>query len=191
MNESKCTLTHEFANDLANLIPNKETMIKLTLANKLIKNDSIILTIPDGGNFEGIEHLDIFQSITFILSNYKTINQIEGKLIDNVWKISPYLLPLSKLIEYSNDIKLEVEIKLNKQKKKRFYNFNAFFQGNPSSSDSNVRNESKLVKLSQSPDSFKNITNQSMFLDIPTFDPNINIQFICGIWRVIKISPSE
>jgi hypothetical protein len=147
------------------LLPSKGDFSEVILGDKIIKTTQFSITIPNQGLFYGLKHLDIIEKVIFIFHNFKRIYRIEGEMVDDVWKISPYLLPLSKLIEYSNDLKLEIEIVVNNNKKNRFYTFYALFDNKLSPSD--------REKISQ-----------AMYLSVPTVRANFSIEYIGNIWRI-------
>lgn len=95
--------------------------------NDLLINPRVALALEDHSNyFYGIENQDVIAKVWFYLYNYQNIYKLPAKLTNGVWRLTSGLLPLMELLEYSEQMKLEVEIELNTQKK-RFYNFNALY----------------------------------------------------------------
>lgn len=171
---------NEFNNNTINfnimlniLEPSQYQHNEVNLGDKIIKTNQFNITIPNNGLLLGIKHLSIIQNVYFLLSNFKKTYRIEAILINNkYWSISNYLIPLFKLLEYSNDLKLEVEIHVNNTKKNKFYSFDALF----------VDTNNLMIE------NF-NLIKNTMYLTIPLFNPTITIEIIANIWRIVIIQP--
>lgn len=137
------------------------------LSNLLIKPHTCAFLENENSDnyFYGIKHLDVIDDIIFNLYNYQNIYKLPGKLINGVWRLTSGLLPLTHLLEYSNQIKLEIEVKLNTQKK-RFYNFTALY-----------------VTVNE--------PTERMVFSLPTCDGKYAVEFIGKIWRVNHLNKDE
>lgn len=140
-------------------------LIDHPLGDKIIKVNQFSIGIQHNGLLYGIKHINIINKITFLFTNYRSVYNIEGKLCDNVWRISDYLIPLFKLVEYSENMKLDIQIEVLSNSSNRFYSFVALY--------------AQPLELDQ----ITQIKSQ-MFLSIPTIKENTNIEFIGNIWRL-------
>lgn len=149
-------------------IPNSPNMPKTMggLSPNLSIANSINNYYPDDLYFYGIENFPNIKKVTFLLYNYSHVYHLPGHLEDQkddcegIWRVSPEVLPLVALLEYSDQMKLEVEIELATQKR-RFYQFNAYY----------VKAKSPI---------------SSAFHEIPTYDKDKKIQIIGKIWRIVN-----
>ena len=155
------------------LNPEQYSIKTLNLGDKIIRNNQFTINVPYCGLLLGIEHINIISNMVFIFSNFKQIYRINGKLIQfkeySYWSISDYLIPMFKTLEQSNDLKLEIEIHINNNKKNKFYNFNALYVDIESIDN----------------DKFNQIKNVA-YLSIPTIYPDVKMEWIVNIWRIIK-----
>lgn len=148
-------------------IPDKIKPFEIKLGEKIIKTNNFIINITNNGLFMGLKHSNVIKNVVYILTNYSEIYEINGKLINNVWILSPYLIPLYKLIEYSSNLKLDVRIEITSSNGK-FSSFYAFYYDH-------------LNNLQ------KKELNSIMYLCIPTHKNDIVIEFIANIWKLAKL----
>ena len=118
----------------------------------VINDTHYLIGIEDNPNHQ-------IKTVTYHLTNYDGKVSIAGHLDNGVWRISPYLLPMPYLIEYSEDLKLEVTIELDTQKK-RFYQFFALYTKGPEI--------------------------ESFYFCLPSYEENKVIEFIGKIWRITR-----
>ena len=148
---------------------NKQNRFRLTIPmtprNKhpnLLDPESFLTPNPDDHEyFYGIEHQDVIATVTFYIYNYENIFKLKGHLDieNNLWRLTPFLIPLSNLIEYSDQMKLEIEVELNTLKK-RFYSFDALYL--------------KVEPCTTSR------------LKLPCYENGVYLEFIANIWTLVK-----
>jgi len=131
------------------------------LAPNIFLPNGINYSLSDNLCFFGIENIANVKKVTFIIKNYLGVHHVPGHLEDGIWRLSPLPLPLHELLEYSEQMRLEVEIELATQKK-RFYQFNAFY----------VKQDKVIEGLHE----------------IPTYDNEQKIQFVSKIWRMRTVT---
>lgn len=148
-------------------IPDNVKPFETKLGEKIIKSNSFIMNIINNGLFMGLKHIPIIKNVIYILTNYSEVYEISGKLIDNnMWILSPYLIPLNKLIEYSVNLKLDVRIETTNSNGK-FSSFYAYYYNHLSNQ------EQKEL-------------NNVMYLSIPTYKDDVKIEFIGNIWKLSR-----
>lgn len=99
----------------------------------------------------------MIKKVTYHFINYEGKVSIDSQLEKGVWRVSPYLLPLTYLLEYSDELKLELTVELDTQKKK-FYQFTAVYS--------------------------KNSLIDSLYFCLPTYQEEQVVEFIGKIWRI-------
>lgn len=151
------------------IVPTDVTPSDYKLGDKIVRNVEITLVVPIPLLFHGIQHVPIIDKVTFIFINYEKNYELEGKLINNVWRISEYLIPMQLLLEYNNDMKLEIRLTMDKKKMNKYCTFNVLHYTHLSSN--------QIEKL-----------KSEMYLCIPTVNPNINLEIIGNIWRLSNIT---
>ena len=152
------------------LVKNRDQIKQVSLGDKIIKSNIFQINIPNAGFLYGIRHLPIIQKVKYLFYNFRQEFQINAELDQElqVWKVSEYLIPLSKLLEYSDDLKLEVEITINNNRRNQFYTFHAIFD------------------KGLSPEDIQQIDNL-MYLSIPTIKEGVSIEYLGNIWRLVSI----
>lgn len=148
------------------VVPDNIKPSEIKLGEKIIKSNNFVINIVNNGLFMGLKHLAIIKNVIYILTNYSEVYEMNGKLVDNVWILSPYLIPLNKLIEYSSNLKLDVRIETTNYNSK-FSSFYAYYY--------NHLNNHQQKEL-----------NNIMYLTIPTHRDDVKIEFIGNIWKLSR-----